>query len=111
MGRSVIKPKVIEYLEKRPGVTVYADDIADAVGTDKLHVQQVISAIKRSEYETDRKISANVEVTVPGNAWRWHPNRKNGRQLFEELTTTKAGTILVQSEDGTKVYKLVELVD
>lgn len=103
--KNYIRDKLLKAFEASPGVTLYADDLAEQFNVGKGTVQYAVKALAET-------VPGIISV-IKGNAWRYDPNAKAGKgssdkKLYEELTTTKAGVILVQDEDGN-VYKLEEL--
>lgn len=105
--KNFIRDKVLKAFETSPGVTLYAADLAEQLGVKKGSVQYAVKALS--------SIVPGIIVVIPAQAWRYDPSAKaskgngsSGKRMFEELTTTKAGVILVQDEDGN-VYKLEEL--
>lgn len=104
-GRGVVRDKVLKYIEKASGTTVYVDDMAKDLG---LTDQQIRGAVRGL---IDGGTCPQIVVVIGGRAWRWDASASKGitgRKLYEELTTTKAGVVLVQDEDGN-VFKLEEL--
>lgn len=104
-GRTTVRDKVLRAIEKGAGSTVYIDDISKDYDLDPHSVRNGVRGL------IDSGNFPQLEVAVAGRAWRWNANASKaskGKRMFEELTTTKAGVILVQDEDGN-VYKLEEL--
>lgn len=104
-----LRPKVLEFLHKHPGVEVFASDLAEVTGTDTRAIQSCLSNYLREATPVD------LQVVVRGNSWRYLPNGKpsapkgsDAKRVFEELATTKAGELLIQDEAGT-VYLAREL--
>lgn len=103
--RGVVRDKVLKYIEKASGTTVYADDMAKDLGLNQAQIRAAARGL------IDSGNCPQLVVTIAGRAWRWDASQKAAKQakrIFEELTTTKAGVVLVQDEDGN-VYKLEEL--
>lgn len=103
--KNYIRDKVLKAFEASPGVTLYAEDMAEQFGVNKGTVQYAVKALSGT-------VPGIISV-IKANAWRYDPNAKasngtSGKRIYEELTTTRAGVVLVQDEDGT-VYKLEEL--
>lgn len=102
-SRAMIRDRVLKYVESHPGVTVYCDDIARDLDANRSSVQSAVRGLQERVPQ--------ISTVISGKAWRWDANAKAanpGKRMFEELTTTRAGVILVQDEDGN-VYKLEEL--
>lgn len=101
-SRQQIRDKVLKYIEGHPGVTVYADDMANDLSANRNSIQAAVRGLQER--------LPQIVTVVGGKAWRWEATAKanSGKRMFEELTTTKAGIVLVQDEDGN-VYKLDEL--
>lgn len=100
-----IKPLTLQYLVEHPGSVVFLKDIAEFIRKANGSVREAsIQTAITGMIEEGKPI----EVESRGQAWRYQPNVKKNKRLFEELTTTKAGVILVEDEEGN-VYKLEEL--
>lgn len=69
MGR-IIRHEILEYLTDRPGVVVYKNDIVEATGFEARQVTAVMLSLTR-----DTLIGNEIDVLVPGNAWRFRPNQ------------------------------------
>lgn len=103
-GRGVVRDKVLKYIERASGTTVYIDDMARDLGIEPASIRGAVRGL------IDSGNCPQLIPTIAGRAWRWDASAKanGGKRIFEELTTTKAGIVLVQDEDGN-VYKLEEL--
>lgn len=105
-GRGVsVRDRVLKYIEKASGTIVYVNDMS----TEMDLTQGQIAGAVRGLLDSGRL--PQLEVVLPGRSWRWNANAKanvSGKRMFEEMTTTKAGVVLVQDENGN-VYKLEEL--
>lgn len=97
-----VRDRILKAIESGAGVTVYAEDMVKDFDVPLNTVQAAARALVEQVPQ--------VEAVIPARAWRWSATAKasNGKRMFEELTTTKAGVVLVQDEDGN-VYKLEEL--
>lgn len=98
--RNQIRDKVLKYIESQPGLTVYLSDMEGDLKAQRSTIQSAVRGLQER--------LPNIETVVTGKAWRYVVRPNSGKRIFEELTTTKAGIILVQDEDGN-VYKLEEL--
>lgn len=99
-GRFYVRDRVLKAIENGAGNTVYANDIVSDLDVPLNTVQAAARALTEQVPQ--------VEAVIPARAWRWVSKASKGKRMFEELTTTKAGVVLVQDEDGN-VYKLEEL--
>lgn len=103
MGGSPIRSKVMAHVESHTGVHVHLDTMANELKIDRDKVQAAVSNLMRAMPDYPLK------TVVAGNVWVYQPNSgKVSKRLYEELATTKSGTILVQDEVGV-VYSLTEL--
>lgn len=104
-GRGVVRDKVLKYIERASGTTVYIDDMARDLGLKDAQIRGAVRGL------IDSGNCPQLVPTIAGRAWRWDASAKASKptkRMFEELTVTKAGVVLVQDEDGN-VYKLEEL--
>lgn len=112
MGSPRYKEKVLRYITEHPGLIVTANEIAEALGITEYQAKTAMYTLRTMNPE----LRETIVVITPGGSWKYLPNSKAAKSLdvkkpkriFEELQVTKAGTVLVQSEDGT-LYLLKEL--
>lgn len=111
MSRISFRPAILKYLEGRPGVRVYVDDIARSIGCTRDQAQSAMSNLRNDVP------SLPIEVVLPGNVWRFGPPSvvRDGlrpelptKRIFEELAVTKSGEILIQDEAGA-IYRASEM--
>lgn len=109
MGSQPTAPRVLEYMEKRTGLTVYIGDMMEHLGMTRPQVQAAVYNLKAKGHP--------IKVIAQGNAWAWAPNSNksaeekatNGRRLFEELGVSKDGRIVLQDADTGALFAAVEL--
>lgn len=108
--KNAVLPKVVEYLEKHTGVICYVTDMETALNLNKRQIQNAV-------YRAAGEKQLPIETKISGHAWVFMPRPtkpvvpevvKPSRRVFEELTITRSGNVLVQDEYGV-VYSLKEL--
>lgn len=105
-GRNTVTPQVLKYLMDNHNLPVWVNEAAKYLGLTEDQVAQ--SVYRLITLDTDGAAS-KIEVIQAAHCWRWveHATTATGI-LYEQITVTKAGVILVQDEDG-KIYKLTAL--
>lgn len=98
-----IASKFRELLERSPGQVFYLRDLMDALEAPEVAIQNTGARAVREHPDAYR-------VHIPARAWVYAPNgtATRGNRVFEELTVTKAGEILIQDEHGT-IYRATEV--
>lgn len=124
MATKGIRGALMEYFAKHPNEPVFLRDLVAATGLITVQVQGNISNIMR-----DHKLGYldfNIERISAGQVWMYKPSAKSEavetekgenpsldystqhKRVFEELGTTKRGSIVIQDDEGN-LYKAVEL--
>jgi hypothetical protein len=128
--RESVAPKVLGYMAKHPGESLFADDVAAELGLDRRQVQKVVPSLIVK--------GAPVTVLVPGNAWRYEgpkaeaptpkpataapeqsapvipaqifngPDGYDPAKVFYEVGVTQNDEIIVRNADGT-LFRLTAL--
>ena len=93
MGGIPIKGKLLHYLTQKAGERIFLKDIAENLNESERRVQSAMNELKRG--------GEPITVDVAGQAWTYRPNGKPDKPLYEYLTTTKSGELVLQGTDGT----------
>lgn len=128
MGHTRYKHDVAEYLTKRPGMLIYASEIAEAVDITAKQVAQAVSTLRRE----NERFGLTIRVEIPAQAWTYLPNRPavvtlepvkvesnpekpketmsmvNRPRTFKAIGKSGSGHILVEDHMGV-IFKLVEV--
>jgi hypothetical protein len=110
--REARSPKVLEVLRKHRGTDVTIGQIMEETGFTR---EQVHSSV----HHLITRNALPITAVVRGNVYRYeHSNagepkvdaeqEKPERRLFEEIGTTKNGTVVAQDQDGN-LYRVVEM--
>lgn len=103
-----IRADVLTYFHQRPGQRIFLSEIVKDLNLLEVQIQQAITT------EMRRDPDCGIEVHVRGHEWSWKPAEKkeaadeDGKRIFVEVGKTKAGTLIIESEDGV-LYKAIEL--
>lgn len=105
-----LQAKIMRYMEQRPGVNVYLDEMRHEFGVPEALVQTAVRNIRQRDYWREA-----VEVVVRGRVWMYRPNRKPVEDerkdtplCFEEVGQTRDGDLILQCEDG-RIFRAREL--
>lgn len=92
-----IAAKVFQWLEQRPGLVCYSEDIAQGLDVEKAVINNAINWLKNGK-------NLPIETVLPGSAWRYDPNKqpqkKTVHSLFELVGKAKNGDLILQDEEG-----------
>lgn len=97
-----IKNDLMEYLSKRPGVTVYAGDVAKDLNVDEQKVRNGIGNIRQAHGD-----DFPITTEIPARAWMYRPKGTATADaptdtLFKLIGgPTKDGSYILEREDGT----------
>lgn len=114
--RQYVRPQLMSYFRKHPGVTVWLDDICTELKvTNPRKVQQGIGNMRQDE----PVVGAYIEVVRPGQAWVYKPPAVEGaavpaqpapaapafpsqgrNELFEKLGMLQDESALLRDEGG-----------
>lgn len=127
MATRGIRGALMEYFAKHPNEPVFLKDLVEATGLITVQVQGNISNIMR-----DHRLGYfdfNIERISAGQVWMYKPGTTTpvstptseerneaparndftyGKRTFEELGTTKRGSIVIQDDEGN-LYTAVQL--
>ena len=73
-GKGNVRALVLREITKSPGVVVYLNDIMNHTGLTATQVKQSIYNMKALG------VGDEIEIVIPANAWRYHPNASNGQE-------------------------------
>lgn len=103
--RGAVRAAVLTFFEKNPGMAIYVEDLVKDTGYTRTQIQaSIYNLIKSGLYD--------LTSEAHGQIWRYRGlkrespryseenKRSNGRRLFEEVGSTKKGTIVIQDEKG-----------
>lgn len=113
-----IKPKLISYFRKHPGIDVYADDIVQALNETRERVLGGMTNIlnpNQSNSVAVQEFAKHTEKRGTG-VWRYRPpntsqesgNNRSSKRLFTEVGAKMDGTLVLQCEDG-KLFEANEV--
>lgn len=113
MAGPPIRTKLIHYLRQHPGIEVFADEIAEALGESRKRVMSGMGNLLAGNQEKGAfaaEFAQHVEKLEAG-VWRYRPpgvevkqrdqkEPKEGKRVFQEVGTTKEGWMVLECEDG-----------
>jgi hypothetical protein len=107
--RKIIKPQLMEYFQKSPGLVQYVNDLAKNFGVNEHQMQECIAGIIRGND------LPGLAVEIRGRSWCYKPTVPKSapttareKRMFEEIGETRDGSIIMQDEGG-KLYSAKEL--
>jgi len=115
MGHASVRPRIREFFERNPGVTLWRKDFMEYIERD-LGRACTVSGLLNAISELI-KTGYPIEVEERGHSWRYVPNKKQeivalprtNRKMFELLANTKSGAMILEDTEGEVV--IVKVVD
>jgi hypothetical protein len=111
-ANSGIRAELMEYFSKHPGTHVFLRELVETTQRTAEQVQGNISNLVRDH--RSGKLNFYIECVTRGQVWMYLPNKekpevkRKGMRLFEELGTTKRGTIVIEDDEGN-LYEAKDL--
>lgn len=102
-GGRVYWHEVLQKLTDQPGMVVYRSTIAEDLNLTQEQVSAVIARLKNAN---DNPISKEIEIVIPGQAWRYIPStrvRTAARAVHKPLPPTRS--ITEPKKRGRKVNR------
>lgn len=105
--RRGVKGAVSTYFHKRPGQSVFINDLMQEIGCTATQIQGAISNIMRQDEDH------GIQTVVRGREWVYKPAAKKAevdsdKKMWIEVGKTRSGSFVAEDEEGI-LYKVTEL--